>query len=154
MSMLATDTPNVYTRGKSFTVRWSEAGRRRCRAFPTYEAACAFQRDAVDPYTRGQTHIPPSVRLAGKGQGWVYLLQSQGAQGVVKVGWTQDLHKRVRDLRAHHPHDLHLVAALPGSRGLERTLHQRLAARRLRGEWYVREVIADVSALLLGVVER
>jgi hypothetical protein len=151
--MVATETPNVYKRGKSFSVRWREEERRRCRTFPSYEAACAFQREAVDPYTRGHTHIPPSVKLAGKGRGWVYLLQSQGTDGVVKLGWTQDIHKRVRDLRAHHPHDLHLVAALPGSRKLEAALHKRLAARQLRGEWYVREVIDEVAALLAGMVE-
>lgn len=153
MATQRTDTPGVYRRGPSYAVKWWENGRRQQRTFPTYEAACAFRRDAVEAHRAGLSSIPASVRLPKRGPKFIYVLQSSGSDGVVKLGWTSDLAKRIRDLRALHPHELELVAAFPGPRELERCLHERLERWRTRGEWYRREAVEELTTLLLGLLE-
>ncbi len=66
----------------------------------------------------------------------VYLI---GAPGFLKIGHNSNLETRFAGLQSSAPLDLSLIGVLKGSRRLERDLHQRFAAHRLRGEWY-REV--------------
>jgi hypothetical protein len=53
----------------------------------------------------------------------------------VKIGRSIDPTYREATLQAEDP-DVRLLATAPGGRELERILHGRFAAHRLRGEWF------------------
>lgn len=145
-----TDTPSVYRRGPSFIAYWREDGKKRCRTFPTYEAAVAFKRDYIIPF-RERRALPPTTLLPSRrALGWVYFFQSGGELGAVKVGWSRDPAQRYRDLSVAHPHGLELVALVPGAEALERTLHERFAHRKLHREWFSHEVLVDLRNWLAG----
>ena len=144
----ATPTRYVARRGSRYKVRWSENGMRRHRSFASYEAACAFVRDYVEPFKANEGVLPPSAIAPAKGSGWVYVFRSGGPGAPVKVGFSTDPAKRLRYLATGHPYRIDLVALLPGSRGLERALHARLADFRLEGEWFSREAEAEITGVL------
>ena len=62
--------------------------------------------------------------------GTIYYVQSGGH---IKIGWTSDLTKRMRQ----YPPNCQLLANHPGTRADEQRLHKRFAAHRSHGrEWY------------------
>lgn len=148
--MERTQTPGVYRRGGSFVATWKESGHARKRAFPTYEAACAFKRDTVTPYRRRKARaLPPSLMLPGRSAtGWVYLVQSRGADQLVKVGWSGDVGARMASLLTAHPTGVDLVALLPGTRELERRLHGAWDHWRRNREWFAPEVLGELATML------
>jgi excisionase family DNA binding protein len=64
----------------------------------------------------------------------VYFLQ--GAEGFVKIGYTQNLAKRVRALQCGCPAEIELLAYARGGPQLERAYHRKFAAWRGAGEWF------------------
>lgn len=152
---MRTDTPSVYRRGPSYVAHWKEEGKKRTRTFPDYESACAFRRDFIIPY-RERRALPPTTLLPSRrALGWVYVFQSGGEMGPVKIGWSTDPTTRFRDLSVAHPHGLELVALLPGSKALEKALHERLAHRQLHREWFSYEALVDLlSALYEPALEK
>jgi hypothetical protein len=70
----------------------------------------------------------------------VYFVQqvTPGADGPIKIGVTGQLQKRMRALRTGVPHDLRLLATMPGDDTAEHGLHQRFADDRIspRAEWF------------------
>lgn len=54
----------------------------------------------------------------------------------IKIGVTTDLPARHAALRRNLPDDLSVIAIVPGSFALEKSLHQDLHAFRLKGEWF------------------
>lgn len=136
-----TDTPGIYKRVHRYVASWHEDGHKRQRSFPTYEAACAFRRDFILPY-RERRALPPTVLVPGRrGDGWVYAFQAGPLTGPIKLGWSSDPARRLRDLSVAQPNELHLVALLPGDKSLERRLHDRLSDFRLSGEWFSCEIL-------------
>lgn len=76
----------------------------------------------------------------------------RGARGLVKIGTTRDLGKRLASLQTGSPVKLKLVAVGPGDRELEQRLHEKYKHRRRVGEWFAlsgREV-AELEAFLGG----
>jgi hypothetical protein len=70
------------------------------------------------------------------GEGWVYFIQSEEAASI-KIGWTNvSPSRRLGACQTGCPTELELLAAMPGSRGLERALHRRFDEYRIRGEWF------------------
>lgn len=68
--------------------------------------------------------------------GCVYFIQSQGTH-TIKIGYTAgQAQNRLKDLQTAHPYQLNLLATLPGDRNHEKSLHQRFAEYRLKGEWF------------------
>jgi len=70
--------------------------------------------------------------------GWVYFIQ-HGTNGPVKIGTTTgNPHARLRALQTGAPEPLRLLCAIDGDAALERELHERFKALRLRadGEWF------------------
>lgn len=53
-----------------------------------------------------------------------------------KIGATTDLAGRLRTVRSHNPHPVHVVMALPGGYPLERALHRAFHTDRVHGEWF------------------
>lgn len=75
----------------------------------------------------------PSQMLRLK-TGLVYLLKD-GARQLLKIGWTGDLETRMAEFQVANP-EAEVIAWFPGSRRIERELHERFAAQRAVGEWF------------------
>lgn len=65
----------------------------------------------------------------------VYFVQAIGV-GLIKIGYSENLRKRVFDLRNGSPTPIALLAHMPGGRSEEYQLHSHLYAHRHRGEWF------------------
>jgi Meiotically up-regulated gene 113/Protein of unknown function (DUF3102) len=87
----------------------------------------------------------------GAASGEVYFIEAVGADRV-KIGVSQDVGKRFRQLAASFPGPLGLLGRVAGGRARETSLHRRLANFHIGGEWFhltpgvrtaLREVIAD-----------
>ena len=79
---------------------------------------------------------------------WVYFALDPG-ECRIKIGWTRDVQRRLRDLR-RTCRGLELLGALRGGYNLERAMHGRFRAYRCSGtrEWYSSVIAAEVLGLL------
>ena len=67
---------------------------------------------------------------------WVYFIRSTDTSHV-KIGTTKHSPPaRLRDLQTGNPSELVLLGAMAGGVGLEKQLHDRFDALRVRGEWF------------------
>jgi hypothetical protein len=78
----------------------------------------------------------------------VYFL---GCAGRIKIGTTNDVPARIREIALHLFEDVVLLAQVRGGATLETAIHKRLKAFALRNEWFVdcpevRAVMADVQS--------
>lgn len=89
--------------------------------------------------------IPTSV-LPNEGS-HVYVVRA--ANGLLKLGFTQDLAKRVRALQGLSPDLIECVAFAAGGRREEKALHGLIAPHRHHGEWFsaTPEVLVVVASL-------
>lgn len=83
----------------------------------------------------------------------VYLIRSKD---FVKIGYTSDLDKRMRDMQTGSPHKLFLITAFPmqseaQGKAFEKNLHYICRKGRYRGEWfhlrYVQRMMKDDEAV-------
>lgn len=89
---------------------------------------------------------------------WVYFLQADSDERLIKIGWTTDLERRLASLSLSSPTPLILLGSF-GFRGeapamkFERGLHRHLATDRAHGEWFrpSREVVR--WATVAGIVD-
>ena len=65
----------------------------------------------------------------------IYIIRA-GADGLVKIGLTQDPDKRLRDLQSGSPAPLTILRLIEGGYETEAWLHRHFAARRQHGEWF------------------
>jgi len=73
----------------------------------------------------------------GTREGYVYFLREWGNdESPIKIGFSGDITERVRQLRYTTGLDLELLAWFPATLSVERDLHKRFAASRVRGEWF------------------
>jgi hypothetical protein len=57
--------------------------------------------------------------------------------GYCKIGTTRnDPHLRLKQMQTGNPHELTLMAAIPGGEAVEVALHEEFANKRVRGEWF------------------
>jgi hypothetical protein len=75
-------------------------------------------------------YIPPS-----ESAGFVYFLQS-GPDGPIKIGWSQDVTRRIEELQTANARRLVLLGTMPGRMEDEAALHTRFAHLRMEGEWF------------------
>jgi len=75
-------------------------------------------------------YVRPSER-----DGFVYFVQA-GQQGPIKIGWSQDVPRRIAELQVANASRLSLVAVVPGKMRDEATTHERFAHLRLGAEWF------------------
>lgn len=66
---------------------------------------------------------------------FVYFLSAEEA-GVVKIGVTDDLDRRIGSITRMSPLPLELLLAIPGDHKVESQMHERFKAQRLHGEWF------------------
>ncbi len=67
-------------------------------------------------------------------KGYLYLLINH-ANGCYKIGFSQRPQYREKTLAAQEP-KIEMLAVVPGTMGEERAMHERFAAKRIRGEWF------------------
>jgi hypothetical protein len=80
----------------------------------------------------------------------VYFIQS-GKVGPIKIGRTEgNVGSRLANLQTGSPEPLTLLAVVPGGPAVERSIHERFAKLRLRGEWFRRE--PDLSLFIEGII--
>jgi hypothetical protein len=73
-----------------------------------------------------------------KHTGFVYLMQCNGPDGPVKIGWSVDVERRLSMVRVDNPFPVELLASIPSDDVLrdEANLHARFAQSHIRGEWF------------------
>ena len=74
--------------------------------------------------------VPP---LGPKHYGHVYVI---GFADYVKIGWSENVTRRLFDIQRHAPENLVLYSLFAASPQAERKLHQRFKSIRLHGEWF------------------
>lgn len=67
--------------------------------------------------------------------GVVYFVQA-GPGGPIKVGWTQDVGRRLGELQTANAKKLVLLGTVPGTMETEASLHARFSHLRLEAEWF------------------
>lgn len=66
----------------------------------------------------------------------VYFL---GAGSLVKIGASDHIERRIKQVQTTCPYDVRLLATSGGDRTEEARLHRRFAPYRVRGEWFRHE---------------
>jgi len=67
--------------------------------------------------------------------GLVYFVEA-GMGGPIKIGWTQDIERRIGELQTANAHKLTLLGTVPGTMDREAALHARFSHLRLEAEWF------------------
>ena len=77
----------------------------------------------------------------------VYLIRS-GADGLVKIGFSDTVHKRISQMQVGSPDRLTILRILDGGRELEAALHAWFKPNRVRGEWFTfsEDMLSDLGA--------
>jgi hypothetical protein len=75
----------------------------------------------------------------------VYFITAR-ERNVCKIGIARDVDARRASLQTASPVKLTVEAVIPGSRDLERQLHERFAEHRLSGEWFT--ITDELDALI------
>lgn len=86
-------------------------------------------------------------------EGLVYFVQSEKTYAI-KIGFTSGpVEKRISSLQTTHPYKLHLLAAIPGNREYEKSLHERFSLFRLNGEWFQAhpDLLDFIAVILKGL---
>lgn len=97
-----------------------------------------------DPIRYVADYVPPSAC-----DGFVYFVQS-GEGGPIKIGWSQDVERRILQLQTANAHRLHLIGRVPGRMEDEAAMHAKFAHLRMEGEWFrdhseIREYLRQVG---------
>lgn len=76
---------------------------------------------------------------------YVYFIRSLDR---VKIGFSADPSSRLMKINADSPHECELLGTIEGDEGVERGLHDRFAAYRVKGEWFlaVPEILDLIAA--------
>lgn len=69
------------------------------------------------------------------GEEYVYAILARKVNRV-KIGYSKDPKRRLRDMITSCPVKLELLGFIPGSLSLESLLHEEAQKRRIRGEWF------------------
>lgn len=80
--------------------------------------------------------------------GFVYAISN--GRGAVKIGWSSDPWRRLRELNTHDAATCSLLGATPGTKEHEQEAHKLLSRWKIRGEWFdmtARPVLAFVMML-------
>ena len=84
---------------------------------------------------RAVKYMPDYVRPSDR-FGHVYFVQSTGPGGPIKIGWSQDITRRVGELQTANAHALRLIGKIAGTLQDEAAMHARFAHLRMEAEWF------------------
>ena len=103
-----------------------------------------FDTQAPEQLEFWKRHLPNSR--------FVYFIQA-GDTGPVKIGLAGDPERRVRELQTGNHRDLVIRHIVPGDRHVERQLHHRFRAARIKGEWFGRSYLAMILMFASGLAD-
>lgn len=85
----------------------------------------------------------------------VYFIQS-GDGGPIKIGYSTNVAVRLADLQTASPHDLTLLASLPGGPKLEKVIHRGFDEHRIKGEWFrpAEDLLTFIEEVRIGAFAR
>jgi len=109
---------------------------------------------ALNELTKHITNVPRRQLTPDQQDAW-YLLKStvgeayfaESPAGMIKIGYSENVLSRVRQVQYVAGDRARLLLALPGGRLKERYLHKRFAAHRAGGEWFdpAEEILAYIK---------
>jgi hypothetical protein len=70
-----------------------------------------------------------------EGTGYVYFIEAVGLSRI-KIGYSDDPEKRLRQLATGSPISLRIFARMPGNQVMEREIHARFAHLKVDNEWF------------------
>jgi hypothetical protein len=84
------------------------------------------------------------------------MIQAGGKGGSVKIGVTDDVEKRLRNMQTGNHQALAVIRLFEGGEAEERQLHERFADHRLSGEWFSfsKRMLGDVGLAEVKVVAK
>ena len=85
----------------------------------------------------------------------VYFAREQGGHGLVKIGCTISLERRIRSLRSPRGERLDLAACFEGNKVLEARLHAAFLSSHFVGEWFLPapELVEAIGAVRAGTFD-
>jgi len=77
----------------------------------------------------------------------IYFLQS--GKGPIKIGWSNNIKKRLPILQVGNPEKLILLKVIQGSISGEKEIHKRFAKHKIWGEWFrpIKELMDFIELL-------
>lgn len=72
---------------------------------------------------------------------YIYFIRSGKHKKPIKIGYTNDIEKRLADLQVGNPRKLYVIAQIPVKslktvKAIEAWLHRRFRKQHIRGEWF------------------
>ncbi|MCP4336644.1 MAG: hypothetical protein GY679_02205 [Mycoplasma sp.] len=80
-----------------------------------------------------------------KEDGVVYFIGNQ-EEGNVKIGFSTDVNRRIKELQTSSPSKLKILKTFPGDISKERELHERFKEYRIKGEWF--ELVGNLKCFI------
>lgn len=108
----------------------------------------------TNPGTSNPTFVQTIIAMEGEiqdeetftwGPSRVYFLRAGDS---IKIGVSQNLRQRIREIRTANSSDVHMIGALVGGRHLESILHHRFRKHRIRGEWFKLDILPEVLDMI------
>jgi hypothetical protein len=81
----------------------------------------------------------------------VYLIRA-GDMPFVKIGWADDVERRLSDLQTAHYEELSIIRVFVCERRVEGWLHHHFRDQHVRGEWY--RFVPSMLTVAIGDVEQ
>jgi Meiotically up-regulated gene 113 len=123
----------IRQRGQSFEISYRINGKRR---FESLQVDSIAEAEAI--LLEREAGIPGAKRQRGsRREPGIYFVREEET-GLIKVGCSGDVPRRIAELQASHPFQLTLIARLPvkGFFTAEKIIHRYLHDKRARGEWF------------------
>lgn len=82
----------------------------------------------------------------------VYFLRPVGEKGPIKIGYSDQPERRLKEMMMWSPLPLELIASVPGDRGLESLLHRSFSDAKTHWEWFrpIPELLEAIDRLVAG----
>ena len=83
----------------------------------------------------------------------VYFLRPIGMKGPIKIGFSDQPERRLKEMMMWSPFPLELFARVPGNRGLESALHQAFEDAKSHWEWFkpIPELVEAIDRMAAGI---
>lgn len=104
---------------------------------------------------RRESSAPPfELKTRSKKEALIGIIYFIGPdEGMVKIGFTNDLQTRLKRLQCGSPVPLKVLASISGQpQTLEREYHTRFASARQHGEWFLRTIAVNAEIERLNLI--
>lgn len=140
------DALSLKTYAARIGVRHGTVKRWAIEGMPVLRAGGSVRVDPEPADRWVQEHHSASVAFARESR--VYLVQ-RDSDGAIKIGFTSDVMRRVKEVRKESSAEVSLLAVFPGDKPDELRIHGRFREARLDGEWFrpVPELLDFIDSL-------